>query len=365
MCLGWVCWKIEILKTGNQELKSEDNCTFYQQPHNDFLWILSEQGLIGIIFYLAFVFVIYLYLFRIIRRTKDKSDRLYFLLMFFGFTGYFTYSFLSFPKERIEHIVYLTFMIAPVIGYHDHLKKNKQIAKQPNNNKAVIMFFILILIITFLIGIIRLKSEIHTKNAYLARENQKWDLVVSEIKKAESFLYKIDPISTPIMWYSGLANFNMGRTEDAFYDFKKSFEANPYHIHAINNLGTCYEIMNNHSQAIDLFKKAIQIAPNFDDALMNLAAVYFNTGMVDSAYNTFCKIVPDTLNYKYKHFLLVIVKGKINELTNKETDEQKKSFYKNVASSEVWMTNIHMKTIAENRTFEEQLVLDYKWIVEN
>ena len=36
-------WKIEILKYGNQGLISEDNNTFYQRPHNDFLWILAKK----------------------------------------------------------------------------------------------------------------------------------------------------------------------------------------------------------------------------------------------------------------------------------------------------------------------------------
>ena len=46
-------WKIEMLKYGNKGLVSEDNNTFYQRPHNDFLWIMSETGIIGILLYLA------------------------------------------------------------------------------------------------------------------------------------------------------------------------------------------------------------------------------------------------------------------------------------------------------------------------
>ena len=50
-------WKIEMLKYGNKGLVSEDNNTFYQRPHNDFLWIMSETGIIGILLYVA-VFII-------------------------------------------------------------------------------------------------------------------------------------------------------------------------------------------------------------------------------------------------------------------------------------------------------------------
>ena len=48
---GLGSWKINMLKYGNEGLVSENNTTFYQRPHNDFLWVAAEQGLIGLCLY--------------------------------------------------------------------------------------------------------------------------------------------------------------------------------------------------------------------------------------------------------------------------------------------------------------------------
>jgi tetratricopeptide (TPR) repeat protein len=99
----------------------------------------------------------------------------------------------------------------------------------------------------------------------------------------------MDHTSTPVSWYRGIANFSLNRFQDALRDFENANTHHPYHIHVLNNLGTCYEMNKNHSQAEKVYLKALNISPQFDKALVNLSAVYFNQGEYQKAYQMVLK----------------------------------------------------------------------------
>ncbi|MCK5171195.1 MAG: O-antigen ligase family protein, partial [Bacteroidales bacterium] len=114
-------WKINILKYGNQNLKSEDNLTFYQRPHNDFLWILCEQGIIALICYLS-IFLISIYTaIRLLKSNIKKEVKIYVLLMIYALVSYLIFSFFSFPMDRIEFIVFLSYIFASLISLSNTL----------------------------------------------------------------------------------------------------------------------------------------------------------------------------------------------------------------------------------------------------
>ena len=82
---------------------------------------------------------------------------------------------------------------------------------------------------------------------------------------------------------------------------------NPYHIHVLNNLATSYEIKGNHEMAIDMYNRAILISPKFDEALLNLSAVYYNNGNIDSASSIISRVNSLSKNEKYLPFLEITV----------------------------------------------------------
>ncbi|HBX51035.1 MAG: hypothetical protein A2275_09940 [Bacteroidetes bacterium RIFOXYA12_FULL_35_11] len=360
---GLGSWKINILKYGNQELKSENNSTFYQRPHNDFLWILTEQGIFGLSAYLLLLFFFYKYLFSIFKKSEDQKTNLFFILIFFGFTGYLIFSLLSFPKERIEHIVFITAMFAPVLIYRWKLYPPRNLKK--TGTLIIVILLIIVSGIALYIGIKRTRAEINTMYAYNARANSNWAEVVSKTDIALDYFYQIDPVSTPLYWYRGLANYNMNKMQEAFSDFKKAYKINPYHIHVINNLGTCYALQQNTKEATRLFKESLKIAPNFSDASLNLCAVYFNDKKFTDAYTVFEKINPDTMNQKYIQFLKIIAGAQLEEKIEKEKNNHLKEWYSKLISNEKLFTEIYLKSIKNRISFSKQLLLDYIWCLEN
>jgi Tfp pilus assembly protein PilF len=85
----------------------------------------------------------------------------------------------------------------------------------------------------------------------------------------------------------------LNEIEQACQDFAVAYRDNPNHPHVLNNLGTCAELRGNHDQALNYYRRAAQIAPRFDDAWLNLTAVYYSLGEYARADSTLSHVDSD------------------------------------------------------------------------
>jgi len=309
-------WKIIFPSYGIKDFPDRQmfKTLFFVRPENDYLWILSEVGFFGFIFYLSLFGIIFWYIFKILNKHTDAADKLLSILMFFGFVGYMVISSFTFPRERIFHSMFLLMMMVIVISLYHRASGSRK------NLSRLFMFAVgipaaILLVLAGVNGYIRLNAEVYTKRALAARKAKAWPAVINEIDKAYSPFATLDPMSTPLKWYRGEANFLMNNNTQALEDFKQAYKAHPYHIHVLNNLGTCYEIACDHDNAVFYYKKALQMLPEFEEALINLGATYYNTGRYEEAYDTFLRCNPDTKDSRLKMYL---------QITKKELDKNNK-----------------------------------------
>ncbi len=245
-----------------------------QRPHNDFFWVCSETGVLGLFGYLLFWGVIIFYSLRIIRHTVDNQKKLFTILMLFGIIGFAVISCVSFPKERIFHNIFFMIIAAgPVTIYHQTFPTQK--AVNPSKIFSLNITILIILVFGLISGFTRFEAEVHTKKAIAAYRAKDWKGAITEIDNANWRYYNLDPTSTPLLWYRGMANFSMGKIKEACGDFLKAHADHPYHIHVINNLGTCYAKLQDFDTAVDYYNRALFISPRFEQAILNLGATYF------------------------------------------------------------------------------------------
>jgi O-antigen ligase len=258
----------------------------FQRPHNDYVWVLAESGFLGLIFFLAVLIFPIFYCFQMLSKTTDRNIKLLSICMLFGLIGYMIISFFSFPKERIVHGIFLSLIIACVVStYHSAVPEQKR-SSSPNLRVLSILSMLLLSMCAG-IGYTRLQSEIHTRNAVLAHHSENWQTVVAEIDRANTMFYNIDPASTPLFWYRGVANYSMGRFNEAISDFKSAYRVHPYNYHVLNNLGTSYAKVGDYQRAGEYYQKAIDAFPGFQDALINLGLVSFQMGNIAEAKRFF------------------------------------------------------------------------------
>lgn len=304
-------WKIEIAKYGAEGLPSSTGGVFFQRPHNDFLWILAETGPAGLGFYLSIFIIALYYCVKCIRKATSHDDTQLSLLMFFGLIAFLVVSFFSFPRERVAHMLIIAFNVAVTIS----LCHRNRLSDHGLSTKSLIVLFAAVnlsLLACVWIGLQRYKTEIHARNAIAAKVAGDWNRVISEVDQAESPFSKFDATSTPLIWYRGVANFNLDNVDAACDDFLQAYRENPYHIHVLNNLGTCYETKGDHGAAIEFYKKALEIIPTFEETLVNLAAVYYNTHDYQKAYTCLLRIKGNPTDPRYDTFMQKITE-KLNE----------------------------------------------------
>lgn len=303
-------WKINIGKYGPIGSPGIAKSRFFQRPHNDFLWVLSEQGFPGLLTYLGIFAMAIFYALRIIVKTPpgQNKQRHFALFMLWGVIVYLTDSFFSFPMERMLNFTFIIFMIAAIVSLYEDTRLSTRKDMSKGGKYAVIIPLIVMVAFAGIIGYIRLKSEVHAKIAMTYREKNDWINVIKEINVAESGMGNLDPTSAPLAWYSGEAHFMLKEYDLAFEDYLRAYKYNPNHLHVLNNLGTCFEIRGEHNKAIEMFERALVANPDFNETLINLAAVYYNIGQFEKANETISRVATDCPDPRYSLFM-----QKINE----------------------------------------------------
>jgi len=158
-----------------------------------------------------------------------------------------------------------------------------------------------------LIGFKRIKGEIHTKKAILAKNESKFRECIFEIEKGKSFFYKIDETSTPLSWYAGNASFQLGDFKKANEYFTDALHSNPNHLYALNDFAGSLVKLNQIDEAVKYYQKAIEIAPNFDEGKLNLCAIYSNNREFESAFELLKTIDIKNTSPRYEKTVRIVM----------------------------------------------------------
>ncbi len=254
--------------------RAEDLNYTFQRPHNDLLWILSETGLIGFNLFVIFILSLWASLVHVIKISSfSKQQNLELILFACIIPGFFTAAFFDFPKERIEHMVWLNIILGSCFyTVYKYLPsaRSKEFTFKPIHISMSIALCVFVLIC----GIYRYLGEFHTRKMYDHKAQNNLHGLISEGNKATSFVYKVDPTSLPVKWYTGNAHALQGTFALANKDLLEAYKQNPYNRNVINDLGSSYAQLNMEDSAINCYKRSALISPRFDDPKLNMAAIY-------------------------------------------------------------------------------------------
>jgi O-antigen ligase len=270
-------WKIACPGLGTPGRRSETADIYFMQPHNDYLWVLTETGILGLAAYLLIYILAIWYAVRVLLRRASPDEAVFVLLMLFAMICFSVDSFFHYPRERVELLTFSTLILAAIVSTYHRLQISPK--ELPRNIVAAALIVCLLSAIAgAVVGVIRLGGETHVKSMWNAKGAGNWSEVIRQADLARSPWLTLDPTATPLLWYRGVAKISLNETEQACRDFTLAYRDHPNHPHVLNNLGTCAELEGDHNQAIDYYNQAVRITPRFDDAWLNLTAVYFNRG---------------------------------------------------------------------------------------
>lgn len=282
-------WKIDVA----DYLTEKYNAGYFnniRRPHNDFLWILCEKGIPGLLAYLAFFVFLLVYAIKLLKKQVSPQNKILVILCLSGIAGYFMDSSLSFPYERIEHQIMVMFYVSVILAmYYAHFPFKINPAKL--KPRVFNLFALIILAIAIYFGKTWIKEEFYIDKAYSAHFNSDWNKTIRLIDKATSPIEQLDPRNTPPLWFRGKSYLMLNEDDKAFADLDKAYRQNPNSILVLVDLGVVYGKKGNYEKSIALLKKSLVIYPKFRDGLTNLATAYYLSGRYQEALECYNKVL--------------------------------------------------------------------------
>jgi O-antigen ligase len=355
--VGMGNWQVQFPKYGLENINRfaiSNGTSTLQRPHNDFLNILCENGLLGFLAYCAIFGIIYYELVLLIRYAESNTEKWKFIYIFAGITGYIVISFFDFPMERVEHQVLLALLFSITIA--SYYRKKSPESKSNPKSKLILYCGLAAAFYAGSVAAFRFKGEAETVKMYLANAKSDWSESLYSANKAESIFYKIDATSIPLDWYKGTAYFNRHEIDQSQASFESAYAIAPYQIQVITHLATVYLAKGEEEKAEKLFVEALAISPRFEEARLNLAAIYYNGKAYDMAFDVIDKMETDSENKKYRPYLVRILTHKLNQVLSKNSDtELAKKVAANINTSDK-ITRLYFNSKRANISFEKYIL---------
>jgi O-antigen ligase len=252
----------------------------YSQPHNEWISILAELGLIGLLLALPVFFLPPgLLLRQILKKPNTPPVTTLFYAAFI--LGFYLFAAFDFPLKRVEHNI-LLFSLMAFILREVPLKPLTMPGFMRPVAKVIPSAVTFLLLLTIATAAVRLRSEYYTLGMF-RNERQDDEKVIWFSRMAGNPLYRITPNTLPLEWFEGVAHFRQGDAAAAVPCFTKALACTPYEVRVLNDYGIALFSLKKTSEARAVLMKAWQTDPWFDDAKFNLAAIAYLGGQPDSA----------------------------------------------------------------------------------
>jgi Flp pilus assembly protein TadD len=158
-------------------------------------------------------------------------------------------------------------------------------------------------------------GECQGKYVPIADEVRTGQFVVVYTRQAESLTIKIpDPDASARTWFDyGIKLIGHARFIEAQQAFQTALSKDPLNPGILTNLAYTYFDTKQYSQAIEYFRRAISIQPDYYNALFGMALAYENAGYPADAlmlWEQYVKDAPDSPWKEQAHTHIRLLKGK-------------------------------------------------------
>ncbi|MES2781020.1 MAG: O-antigen ligase family protein [Bacteroidota bacterium] len=354
--VGAANWQIHMPKYGMQKFYEvnytiSEGLTNFQRPHNDFLWVWAETGIVGFLLYVFIFTATLVYTYKLLKQEEKLFLKIGYAMLFLQVLGFIVISAVDFPLERIEHPTLMLMTIGFIAANHDAIQKWKGLRLK----RWVWLVVAGIALLSLNVCTQRWRSELQLRKMYKAHAAGNWQKLTVEGTKAQTSYFNMDYYSIPIQWYVGVGYFMQDNLVAAKQSFEVAYQLHPFQVHVLNNYGTCYEKEGNHGKAIELLEESHRLSPTFSDGIINLSGAYFNAGRYDDAYRTITQFKYDEQNDRFKTFALAIIKVKLEKVIVAEKITPFATYLKRIVSNDQFILKAYQLAQGEGEMLLEWL----------
>ncbi|MCF8366121.1 MAG: O-antigen ligase family protein [Bacteroidales bacterium] len=362
-------WKIQC-PTYFGDTHFDKDVQNWLRPHNDYLWVWSEKGILGLIAFLWIFFKAITFSYRaIIDNATSSKHKLLSLFLLSAMISYLLVSFFSFQLERINHQVYLAIILAFIITIY---KTNNEINVSRIFRYSIFSLILITATVSIVYSVAMLQQERKIKECRKLEMRTNWLSMQQEAHEISTQFRTIDIDGMPVKWYAGLAYQKLGKFEEAIKEYEEAYNAHPNKIDILNNLAYCYTQTENFDSAIKNFKRVLAIDPNNIESLVNLSTSYYQIGQFDKCYLTLISI-PEYEREERLNKYINSVASHTQLLSQKYWNYDSASFSGNILSQyshniqkdNYWKNQILEKSVKSGKSYEETLFDDACFVAIN
>lgn len=221
--------------------------------HNEFLQIFAETGLIGLITFLIFIFIVIRYGIKEIDRIKGPPRHLL-LGIISGIIGLLVHNLVCNNLQMPSSAIFLWLMLGMVISYSPvrHFTVNIGRIARRGIFLALTIFMVIIIWQT---GIRPLVSQYLFKKGWNLREKGKWDLVIEKYQKAVNWY----PWDVEMRYRMAYAYVKNDQCDKAIEEYNNVIDLSPFYGSVHRNMGIVYMKMDEYRLATRSFLQQLQI----------------------------------------------------------------------------------------------------------
>ncbi|HQU57846.1 MAG TPA: O-antigen ligase family protein, partial [Saprospiraceae bacterium] len=282
-------WRVRFPEYGGSSAPSFEGIDQMRiRPHNVYLGIASEAGLLALLLYLAMGALALAAAWKAARRAKDEAGALLAILLFSGLLASAVDLAFSFPTERMEHNLLLLLYSALALNLASGATPSVKPAKWQRNILAAALFALL----GFSLWIGWQKWQLDRKLQEILRLETRgnFELAARLSEEAEGLFFRLDPIGDPIQWHSANAYKQLKQMDKALAKAEEAERYQPNSHRVLNTKASILMGLERYADAVPVLQKTVQLAPHYEPALINLAYCLYRTDQYEACIQTLEKL---------------------------------------------------------------------------
>ena len=295
-------WKIRYGENGLDGLNRAMDYAVFVQPHNDFLWVLSETGMLGIILYSSMFFIVLIGIV-ITFMSADEMERKNLIVLFATITSYIILANFTSLRLLIEHQIFLLMIFAITIIVFDKYAVYNKFKIKITPMVPLIFLFLVGSFVAYM-AFARIYNMQIFEKTLLASDKKQWQKVLNISNKVNQNYYNLLHTGQPVDYFKGLANNHLKKLPESQKNLTNALKVNPTNVSSINMLGDVYFKQKQYEKAITFYQKSLKINPTYEEAKFDLARANINLSRFTEARKWLSLTNSDE---KQKQELLVII----------------------------------------------------------
>ncbi len=249
-------------------------------PHNDYLWVLAELGLVGILAFGGIFAVAGWYCLRVLRYASSPTSAWLAVAVVMLLVAYLLNSVFDFPLARINHQLYLAVALAVAVLLRREVATGHDAVNCPSTYPRGLLLAALPVLAVLALGFsysrAAIKQEFYLAVANGLRDEGLWPAALRVSRAAATPWKTLDPFATPVAYYEAMALAKMGREAETLEALERAYAHNPNRIHVINDLGSYYAKTGRFEEALNLLSETVRRYPHQLGSVENLALCHMD-----------------------------------------------------------------------------------------